>query len=177
MSIKFIKPHLDYFESYIFAMTKIVEGGFISREIFLAMENKTPQEFIDSFKIMETEKCTEVLPYLVPATAFWLVDTDKKKFVGLLSVRHRLNELLNNWGGHIGYSVNPEYRRQGHGHELLKFGLKFCKEELGLTEILITCDEKNLASKKIIESGGGQFINIYKHEDSDKISRRYKIEL
>ena len=36
----------------------------------------------------------------VPATTFWLVDNDR--FIGEVSIRHRLTPALEKFGGHIG---------------------------------------------------------------------------
>ena len=48
-------------------------------------------------------------------------------------------------------------------------------KEKGLKKVLITCDDKNVASYKIIEKNGGQLEN--KVADEGRITRRYWIDL
>lgn len=70
--------------------------------------------------------------------------------VGRTSIRHELNEFLRNVGGHIGYSVVPEYRRKGFATEILRQSLLIAKS-LGIDRILVTCDENNVGSMRTIE--------------------------
>jgi predicted acetyltransferase len=92
----------------------------------------------------------------VPETEYWLIED--KKYIGRLSIRHKLNGELLVKGGHIGYSIRPSERRKGYGVKILELGLEKAKI-LGLTRILITCDSSNEASRKIIENHGGVLEN------------------
>jgi predicted acetyltransferase len=108
----------------------------------------------------------------VPASEFWLSDDDK--FIGRLSLRHELNEYLLKMGGHIGYEIRPSKRRQGYGTEILRLGLEKARE-LGLLKVLVTCDEDNIGSKKIIEHNGGIFENAIEIEGDPVKNLRYWI--
>lgn len=88
----------------------------------------------------------------VPETTYWLVDGDE--FVGRVSIRHQLTEHLRKVGGHIGYDIRPTKRGQGYGSKLLELALPKAKE-LGIQRALLTCDESNVSSRKIIEKNGG----------------------
>lgn len=90
----------------------------------------------------------------VPATTYWLIDRDI--FIGEITVRHELTDHLRNAGGHIGYWIRTSERQKGFGKIILKLALKKAKE-LGIKEVLVTCDETNTASKRIIEANGGVF--------------------
>jgi predicted acetyltransferase len=92
----------------------------------------------------------------VPATTLWYVE--RGYYIGHIDIRHRLNLFLEQFGGHIGYAVRPTERRKGYGNKMLELALPVIAE-MGLTEILITCDEGNVASQKIIEKNGGLFEN------------------
>jgi len=110
----------------------------------------------------------------VPSTDLWLVDGDK--YIGRLSIRHELNDKLRRFGGHIGYAIRPSERGKGYGNKILELGLTYAKE-LGIKHILLTCDETNIASKKIIEKLGGKLedkINIEGHKTP---TLRYWIDL
>ena len=90
----------------------------------------------------------------VPETVLWLIDGDK--FIGKINVRHRLTESLIKLGGHMGYDIRPSKRGKGYGKKMLGLALVEAKK-MGIKDILITCNFDNFASKKIIESNGGQF--------------------
>ncbi len=117
---------------------------------------------------------TKLPPHIVPQSHFWLIDHDE--FIGILSLRRELNDTFIRIGGHIGYQVRPSKRRQGYGRQLLRLGLQKAKE-LGFTRVLLTCDEDNIASKRVIESNGGQFENAIAVEGSPVKKLRYWIDL
>lgn len=105
---------------------------------------------------------------MVPCDFLWMVEGDE--VVGFLALRHRLNAWLLEEGGHIGYSVRPSRRRQGHARRALAAALVRAAER-GLGRVLITCDEDNLGSRATIEGAGGDY------EDSRRGKRRYWVEL
>lgn len=71
--------------------------------------------------------------------------------VGRVSIRHELNQALKERGGNIGYSVASAFRRKGYATELLRAGLKYCHDSLGLNQVLITTNSSNIGSQKVIE--------------------------
>jgi predicted acetyltransferase len=102
----------------------------------------------------------------VPAS-FLLAEVDGV-IVGRTSIRHRLDEQLAVEGGHIGYCVLPAHRRRGHATEILRQSLTVAHHH-GVTKALLTCDETNLASQKVIEHCGGAL------ESTNGHTRRYWI--
>ena len=100
----------------------------------------------------------------VPATQFVLTDTDTGRIYGMLQVRHDLNEYLRNFAGHIGYSVRPTERRKGYAKKMLKQALKICRDELGMTRVMVSCLVENEASRRTILACGGVFEEkVYEH--------------
>ena len=86
---------------------------------------------------------------------YWLVD--RGLYLGQSSIRPDLKtEYLITYGGHVGYSIRPGHRRRGYGRRILGLALERCRE-LGLERVLVTCDEDNVASRRIIEANGGRF--------------------
>ena len=109
----------------------------------------------------------------VPST--FLFAFDGVRIVGRVAIRHALNPCLERVGGHIGYVVVPEYRRQGYATEMLKQSLEIARQRLGLTRVLVTCDEDNVGSIKTIEKNGGVLESIVSGPDGAKPNRRYWI--
>jgi predicted acetyltransferase len=94
-----------------------------------------------------------VKPGRVAETTLWLVEGDE--YIGRISLRHTLNPVLHAYGGHVGYDVRPSRRRQGHATRMLALAIPHLAA-LGIDPALITCDEDNIASRKVIEACGGQ---------------------
>ena len=113
----------------------------------------------------------------VQATQFLSVRESDGRLVGMIQVRHTLNDYLRQFGGHIGYSVRPGERRKGYGKEQLRLALDFCKGTLGLDRVLITCKTENEVSRRTILSAGGVYENTL-HEPGQGIDlERYWITL
>lgn len=113
-------------------------------------------------------------PGVLPYEDFWLMEQDT--WIGLLTLRSQINEQFLHSGGHIGYVVRPSKRRCGYGTALLRLGLDKARER-GLQRVLLTCDETNIGSRKIIEANGGQFENAVVVAGQAVQKRRYWINL
>ena len=110
----------------------------------------------------------------VPQTVYWLIVNNV--YVGRVSIRHTLNDHLLKVGGHIGYDIIPSERKKGYGTALLKFALIKAKE-FGIDKALLTCDEDNIGSRKIIEGAGGILENIIEGENNEPNKCRFWIQI
>lgn len=90
----------------------------------------------------------------VPASEYLAIREKDKRLVGMVSIRHRLNDFLQFQGGHIGYSVRASERRKGYATEILKKALLICRE-LGINRVLLTCDKDNSGSVGVIKANDG----------------------
>lgn len=129
-------------------------GGFGGEEVTLE-QLRDPDEFAAfAARLRELDDPDIVLPNdIVPCTHLWWVEG--KTYLGRLSIRHSLTRWLREYGGHIGYGVRPSARRQGHATAMLAASLPVAKQ-LGIDPALLTCDDTNLASRKVIEACGGR---------------------
>ena len=89
----------------------------------------------------------------VGATSRWLVDDEQQRFLGQIDIRHKLTDRLLRYGGHIGYAVRLGEWNKGYGTLMLSQALPLAKE-IGITRCLITCDDDNPASARVMEKNG-----------------------
>ena len=133
-----------------------------------------PEEYIQECKNYEDP--AKVPSHLVPATQFLFVRRSDDRLVGMIQVRHWLNDFLEKYAGHIGYSVRPSERRRGYAKEMLKMVLSFCRE-IGLDKVMITCNDGNTGSEKTILANGGVYEYTI-HEPSENVDlKRFWITL
>ena len=111
---------------------------------------------------------------LVPSSTYLGVREKDNYIVGMIDIRHYLNEYLTQVGGNIGYSVRKSERNKGYAKQMLKLALEKCKE-LKIKKVLITCDEDNIASEKVILSANAKFEDIRNIDGENK--KRFWIDL
>jgi predicted acetyltransferase len=111
---------------------------------------------------------------LVPATTYMAVSTNDGNLIGMIDIRHRLNDHLLNFGGHIEYSIRKSERQQGYATEMLALALTECVK-LNIKKVLITCDKNNVASAKTIINNDGKLENEI--AEGNGTTQRYWITL
>ena len=132
------------------------------------------ESFAEWFSAVEDNRRAEsVRSGMVPATSF-LAEDAASSLVGMIQLRHCLNDYLLHFGGHIGYSVRPSRRRRGYATRMLAAALEVCRE-LGLSRVMIACDSENAASARTIERCGGVMENEV--PEDGRLTRRYWIDL
>ena len=126
---------------------------------------------------LETMKRAETAaPGKVPATQYIYLREEDGKIVGVLQIRHFLNDYLERYAGHIGYSVRPGERRKGYAKRMLAMGLEEARA-LGLKRVMISCAEGNEGSRRTILANGGVFHSTIWDEEDQETLERYWIEL
>lgn len=110
----------------------------------------------------------------IPQDICWLVDG--LTFIGEASLRYRLNDVLLQVGGHVGYGIRPDFQRRGYGRLILKLALDRLRKR-GIDRALVTCYDRNTASAKVIEANGGVLENLIDDPRGGGKSRRYWIDL
>ena len=122
--------------------------------------------------IRQADHSIPVDPGRVHASYWWIVEDET--YLGAISLRHELNDFLLDAGGHIGYGVRPSARRRGLATWALGQTVDRARE-LGLTRVLVTCDDSNVASARTIEHNGGVLEDV--RTTSLGLTRRYWIDL
>ena len=150
--IKLIKPSKEYFNQLIKLKhdfinnneSRIQGSGSLDR-----YENL--DEWLKSINEIEKGLNKKIVP-----TTYYLILFDDE-VVGTISMRHYLTKDLEEFGGHIGYSIKPSVRRKGFATEALKVLLHLYKDKYD--DILIMCEADNIASNKTVIANGGLLIN------------------
>ena len=166
--VSLIVPREEYLQSYREAFDEYVKNG-VSTYYF------TDASSCDIFaKFDRYRKERDLPPDRVGEDKYWLVDEEKTYFIGEIAIRHRLNEALAQRGGHIGYGVRYSEWNRGYGTIMLALALEKAKE-LRISPVLITCNDDNLASARVLEKNGfvlGDTIPV-SIDGRDVLTRRY----
>lgn len=93
---------------------------------------------------------------LVPATTYFTIRENDNKIVGMVNLRHYLNDYLKNFGGHIGYGIRPSERRKGYAKIQLYLTLLEA-QKIGIDKVMVDCVNTNEGSAKTIKDLGGIF--------------------
>jgi predicted acetyltransferase len=117
---------------------------------------------------------SKLKPGYVPQTAFWVID-EAGEAVGLVRVRHVLNDKLRERGGHIGYYIRPSQRGKGYATRALRLALVELRK-LGEARAMLSTDMTNLPSRRVIEVNGGVLDSMGLNEDGTQFCR-YWIEI
>ena len=112
----------------------------------------------------------------VRSTQYLLFRESDGRLLGMLQLRHTLNEYLEKYAGHIGYSVRPSERRKGYARRMLALALPEARK-LGLSRVMISCAVDNEGSRRTILANGGVYENtVFEPEENERLER-YWIEL
>lgn len=156
-----VAPTVRVYRSFLAAMTEFEREGRADDGTMIGFELvhfgpawgrvESFHEYVRWLIDQSAEEAPHPAGY-VPSTTLWFVDADE--YLGRLGIRHRLTPDLLERGGHIGYDVRVSARRRGYATQMLRDALPIA-HGLGIDPALLTCDETNVASRKVIESNGG----------------------
>lgn len=108
-------------------------------------------------------------PHWVQSSTFFVFRESDKRMIGMVDIRHRLNDFLSSFGGHIGYGVRPTERQKGYAKEILRLALEYARSEIGLEKVMIACYKENAGSWKTILANGGRLEREFVHTDGKKV--------
>ncbi len=101
-----------------------------------------------------TDPATVNEDWVVTDTFFAMRKSDSR-IVGIIDLRHTLNDFLKDLGN-CGYSVRPFERKKGYASKMLNQVLQAAKEA-GMKELHISVERENTASVKVIRKNGGVY--------------------
>ena len=167
-----VKPNLSYADEIIkYKEESLKESSLINGSAGLNRFSSI-EDWLEELKKRSSE--ATVPEGLVPSSTYLGVREKDNYIVGMIDIRHYLNNFLKQFGGNIGYSVRKSERNKGYAKQMLELALEKCKD-LKMKKVLITCDEDNIASEKVILSANAKFEDIRSFEGKNK--KRFWIEL
>ncbi len=171
--ITLVEPNLSYEDQLLSYKQEFLEEGIqIDGDGGLEQAKDIP----DYLNTIELYKNKETVPEGRVTSNTYMAITEDNKLVGIINLRHELNDYLRAVGGNIGYGVRKSERQKGYATEMLRLVLLKCKD-LRLDKVLVTCNVDNLPSEKTILSNGGVFENEVPDTSDNTIVKRFWIDV
>lgn len=171
--IKLIKPTIEYKEQAKEMMDEARKYDANNPDIWAGYSSMQKYEHYEEWleKLENDLDFENIKPGRVPASTYFLLRKKDNKILGIINIRYELNEYLENFGGHIGYSIRATERKKGYGKKQLELALDKCSE-ISINNVLITCREDNKGSAKVIEACGGIYEDTrFSKEENDNFKR------
>lgn len=167
-----VKPNLFYADEILkykkeFLKDESIINGAAGLDRFSIVE--------DWLEELEKRSNKDTVPEgLVPSSTYLKKKKKDNYIVGMIDIRHCLNDFLLQAGGHIGCGVRKSERKKDYAKQMIKLALEKCRK-LKIEKVLITCNDDNIASERSIISCGGKLEDI--RTVDGKNYKRFWIEL
>lgn len=172
--MKLIEPTLEFDKQIREYRKEFLDCGDLLEGATRLKEFDEPQDWISFLRKL---KDPNTVPQgRVQLTQYMFVRDEDQKIVGMINIRHSLNAYLERYGGHIGASIAPSERHKGYAVQMLKMALLKCRA-LGIHKVLLTCNDDNEGSRKIILKNGGIFESVIYDPDEGVDVERYWVDL
>ena len=122
--LKLVLPAPEYKEQLLDYKREFIQNGDSMDGTAGLRNTETFEEWYSAF--CDNLKEETVREGLVPSTTYVAISANNGRLIGMIDVRHRLNDYLLNFGGHIGYSIRKSERQQGYATEMLGLALTEC---------------------------------------------------
>ncbi|MDD5183455.1 MAG: GNAT family acetyltransferase, partial [Bacilli bacterium] len=113
MNLKLVKLS-DKYKKQLYAMMD--EWTKLEKKIIPWAINKVDYHNWDNY--LNSLEIKEFTNNYVPDSTYFCLDEDRNIFIGVVNIRHYLNEKLLKNGGHIGDGIRPSERNKGLGTKM-----------------------------------------------------------
>lgn len=170
--LQLVRPNISYRDSFLAGLQEFqAEGIPWLQQLKVEELRENFSAYVDA-QLQKRTTWTKDEP--VDETVFWAIVDGT--YVGTIAIRHKLNADLRVMGGHIGYETRPSARGRGYASEMLKQALPIAKS-LGISEVLVTCNDDNAHSIRVIEKNGGVLKETKLQYEGGPLKRYYWIRL
>ena len=121
------------------------------------------ENYAEWLELVRANACRETVPRAwVHSEVFLAVRKRDQRIVGIIELRHELNDFLRDFG-HCGYSVRPTERGKGYGRAMLR---QLCKhaQQCGMAHLQLSCEESNTPSRRMITRAGGKYTRDFSYQ-------------
>jgi predicted acetyltransferase len=167
--VTLVRPTVELVPSYVDFIEEMRALGETIWPSRVPADGDGPDAFVAKLLLKETT----VEPPAVCESVHWGVVDDR--VVGVIALRHTLNEKLARFGGHVGYEVRPSCRRRGIATEMIRL-LLLTERAHEIGRILVTCAPTNVGSRRAIEGAGGVLEAIVFAEEMNRETCHYWID-
>lgn len=161
MNIKLVRPTIELKEQALeYRQEHFNQNEWIINGSELLDKIDSYEEWLE--KVSNNSKMETVDPNWVLTDTFFAIREEDNKIVGIIDLRHTLNDFLKNLGN-SGYSVRPSERKKGYATLMLRLLLEHAKK-CGLKELHLSVEKNNISSIKTIMKNGGKLERSYELE-------------
>lgn len=164
-SLAWKEQALDYRNEHFINGEKVINGS----ELF--DQTECYEEWLSS--VTQNANPETVNKSWVLTDTFFAIRESDQKMVGIIDLRHNLNDFLKDFGN-CGYSVRPSERRKGYATKMLRQIICLARES-GMKELHISVEKTNISSIKVIARNGGCYERSFTYEN--ELADVYKITL
>ena len=171
LMLKLVRPTLEMKQAALDFKQEFFDNGervINGSEMLDNMDNY--EEWLSS--VTDNRFGETVNPNWVVTDTFFAVDGNEK-IVGIIDLRHTLNDFLKDFGN-SGYSVRPSERKKGYATKMLAM-IKQVAKEVGLNKLQLSVERDNSPSVKTIVNNGGVYERSF--EFSGEMADVYMVEL
>ena len=171
MMLKMVRPTLEMKQKALEFKQEFFDNGETVINGSEMLDNMDSyEEWLTSIK--DNQSVDTVNPNWVVTDTFFTVDGNNR-IVGIIDLRHTLNDFLKDFGN-SGYSVRPSERRKGYATKMLAM-IKGVAKEAGLSRLQMSVERDNESSIKTIVNNGGVYERSF--EFQGELADVYMVEL
>lgn len=160
MMLKLVRPTLEMKQAVLEFKQEFLDNGETVINGSEMLDNMDSYEkWLES--ITNNKSADTVNPNWVVTDTFLAVDGNDR-MVGIIDLRHTLNDFLKDFGN-SGYSVRPSERKKGYATKMLAM-IKQVAKDAGLSRIQLSVERDNEPSVKTIVNNGGVYERSFEFE-------------
>ena len=160
MNIRLVRPEMKHKEAALEFKREFIDAGTPVINGSEMLDNTDSyEEWLDS--VTANTSPETVNPSWVVTDTFFALD-ENDYIVGIIDLRHELNDFLKDFGN-CGYSVRPSERRKGYATKMLSLNIEVAKKA-GLDSLQLSVERDNEPSIKTILKNGGKYERSFEFE-------------